>query len=428
MNRDEFIYVGGCDVGIKNLTFCVVRVPLTCTPATLLQHIDIVEMKLINIHQQPSSTKETPTDTNVPSCSHLNCSQLPKYFHAGNAIFYCERHFKKVETEEKRGHCWHWISSPEGPPNPPQRWKQARRKQKRLQNLTTVPDSDEEQQTEKEKKEKKQKLSLQNVAHPELERCGLCAKDLLYTQYSLWVGNPTDIPGVKYLPCCMACARNKNSSSSASTSASAPHDHYTTYPLRYEERQKQRQEGEPAQNGKEVILRGPPMTETECDLDAFVSFLYEREDEALWRTVDVMFIENQPARVNPRMKSIQMVLYGYCQWRIRQQKRGGRAVFVSPNLKWKMNMPDVKDDASYREHKQESVRSFLQWIDQTRPDQSQWAELVRKEKKRDDLCDAFWLLVSGFSQWKISPEQVVINQNQENHDDTRDDLSRGEMG
>ena len=91
-------------------------------------------------------------------------------------------------------------------------------------------------------------------------------------------------------------------------------------------------------------------------------------------------------------------------------------------------MPDVKDDASYREHKQESVRSFLQWIDQTRPDQSQWAELVRKEKKRDDLCDAFWLLVSGFSHWKISPEQVVINQNQENHDDTRDDLSRGEMG
>ena len=424
MNRKDFIYVGGCDVGIKNLTFCVVRVPLTCTPATLLQQTDIVEMKLINIHEQQqyqdaSSLPETESIPK-PTCSYSKCSQSPKYFHEGTTLLYCERHFKKIETDEKRTHCWHWVSSPEGPAKPPQRWKQARRKQKRLQNSTTVPDSDEdEEQTEKEKK---QTLSLQNVTHPELERCGSCGKNLLHTQYSLWVGaTPTDTPGVKFLPCCMACARNKNKNSPTSIS----HSHFATYPLRYEERQKQRQEGESSQSG---ILRGPPMTETECDLDAFVSFLYERDDGALWRNVDVMFIENQPARVNPRMKSIQMVLYGYCQWRIRQQKRGGRAVFVSPNLKWKMNMPDVKDDASYREHKQESVRSFLQWIDQTRPDQSQWAELVRREKKRDDLCDAFWLLVSGFSHWKISPEQVVINQNQENHDDTRDDLPRGEMG
>lgn len=414
MNREEFIYIGGCDVGIKNLTFCVVRIPFTTTPATLLQNIDIVELKLINIHQQQDTTTTSspthPSNPN-PTCSSAKCSQTPKYYHSGTTHLYCERHFKKLDTAEKQTYGWHWVSSPEGPSKPPQRWKQARRKQKRLQNTTTVIDSDEEE-NQSANNNKKQDLSLLGVAHMELERCGSCKKDLLHTQYSVWAGEFLETTkGVRFLPCCMACVRAKS-------------HQLRIFPLRYEEKQKQ---GESI-SGSE-ILRGPPMTETECHLDAFVSFLYEREDQALWRDVDVMFIENQPARVNPRMKSIQMVLYGYCQWKIRQQKRGGRAVFVSPNLKWKMNMPDVKDDASYREHKQESVRSFLQWIDQTRPDQTQWAELVRKEKKRDDLCDAFWLLVSGFSQWKISPEQVVIKQNQEDtNDDTRDDLSRGEVG
>ena len=94
-------------------------------------------------------------------------------------------------------------------------------------------------------------------------------------------------------------------------------------------------------------------------------------------------------------------------------------MFVSPNLKWKMNMPDIPEQATYRQHKQESVRTFLNWISQR--NETRWLELVEGEKKRDDLCDAFWLMISGWTNWKISILPIE-------DDDTTNSLSGGEMG
>jgi hypothetical protein len=98
-----------------------------------------------------------------------------------------------------------------------------------------------------------------------------------------------------------------------------------------------------------------------------------------------------------------------------------------------MNMPEMVENASYREHKKESVRTFLQWIEEHRRDQIIWAEKLRGETKRDDLCDAFWLMISGMSQWridnKISTTEVEQDQEQEEEDDdTRDSMSSGEVG
>lgn len=356
----EYIYLGGCDVGIKNLTFCFARIPFSSN-LPILDTIEITEMSLINLFQQNENEQ-----TDLPTCAKLCKGKVSWYNPITNEPF-CSRH-----TPD---HLWKYS------PTPITRIKP----KKRNRNQHQIEDSDNEQPP--------QTPTPTATLSPKKEKsiqCGQCHRDMTTTRYHRLIAFPIEkFKGYRYLPLCMKCQRNPMEG------IIWPPQHIISNP--------------------NTPLQGPNMTETEVIMNNLVQILHDKYQNC---EIDCMFIENQPTMMNPRMKSIQMILYAFFQSKIRKQN-GGRCMFVSPNLKWKMNMPDIPEQATYREHKQESVRTFLNWISKRK--ETRWLELVEGEKKRDDLCDAFWLMISGWTNWKISILPIE-------DDDTTNSLSGGEMG
>lgn len=362
----EFIYVGGCDVGIKNLTFCFARIPISHSQE-FIDKIEIDELILLNLLTSTESTQQTYTK---PSCVFQGkkpCKGLVKYYDATTKEMFCQRHINKSLS-----YIWHVIDKP---------ITKVHKKKKKTRSPVTI-DSDEEQLPENETPQCEDDLKI---------RCGSCEKVMNEIRFHRYIAYPLENNGFRYLPLCISCQRQGRHTEDSLVWPPISHSSY---------------------NKGDTLLCGPAETETEVIMNNLVTLLEERFKE---QPIDLMFIENQPTMMNPRMKSIQMILYAFFQRKINRMN-GGRCMFVSPNLKWKTNMPEIRDNATYREHKKESVRTFLQWIDEHRPDQSQWADLVKKEKKRDDLCDAFWLMISGLSNWKISLTR--LEQSNLQNDDT----------
>lgn len=307
--------IGGCDVGVRHLTFCFAKLPVTseCIKHNL-EHIEITDMIHIDL-------LESEQNITLPKCSH-SCSLPVRFWWNDN--FYCSRHGKTSPETER----WNYS---------PIRIKQVKKKQKGY--------------------------------------CGICKTNLLNVQR--YIAFPI-IEGYRYMPCCNSCIK-KNT------------------------------EGEiwPYKKVYHTELQGPQLSETEEIFSSLVNILHTKFKD---RTLDLMFIENQPTHMNPRMKSIQMILYGFFQSNIRTE-RGGRVCFVSPNQKWKANMPTISKQLGYKEHKKESINHFLQWAG-TRETHKHWLEWIQLQKKKDDLCDAFWLMISGIQNWNVSDNFLQINQNQ----------------
>lgn len=381
----EYLYMAGCDVGIRNLTICFARIPATPEGTSeILQKIEIDSMYLINLLEKDSQQVSIK-----PKCFEKSgktpCRSLVRYVSYGDEIrYYCERHRDKILDKRT---LWQYTDKPITKRN-------VRRKSvKRGKALTQVVDSDTEEGVLESK-------SVKELSKTGESYCGFCEKSMSGKQYHRWISycifDGDNFLGYRYLPFCVGCVRKGN----------IPEDAQLWPPTL----------GELVRTELKGELIGPSPTETEIIMDNLVEYLHDKFGSI---ELDLMFIENQPTMMNPRMKSIQMILYGFFQNKIRKE-RGGRCLFVSPNLKWKMNMPEIREDANYREHKKESVRTFIQWIDQHRLDQRRWLEYVLSEKKKDDLCDAFWLMISGMSNWKIS-KSPLVETNQERIENKDDD-------
>ena len=360
---NDFIYVGGCDVGIKNLTFCFARLPLSVsTSLDFIQKIEIEHLILFNLLTSTESNAQTYIKPTCAFQSKKPCKGLVKYYDASMNQPFCQRHMDDTSHS-----IWHVID------------KAITRvhKKKKHTRSPIIVDSDQEEEE-----------CLHPMPAPKIIlqiHCGGCEKMMNGTKFHRYIAYPLgENSGFRYLPLCISCQRKNRQP-----------DGSIVWPLTASSHR----------INENTILQGPLETETEIIMSNLVRLLDEKFSQ---QPIDMMFIENQPTMMNPRMKSIQMILYAFFQRKI-NPVNGGRCMFVSPNLKWKMNMPNIQDHATYREHKKESVRTFLQWIDEHRPDQSKWAELVKSEKKRDDLCDAFWLMITGLSNWKISPTRLEHN-------------------
>jgi hypothetical protein len=90
----------------------------------------------------------------------------------------------------------------------------------------------------------------------------------------------------------------------------------------------------------DVLDLQPPGRKSTMPLDALAVAIYRRLDAAwgAWAAVgheriDSVLIENQPSRINGRMKTVQMLIYGYFQMQRFYHNNVGEVVLVSARLK-----------------------------------------------------------------------------------------------
>ena len=121
-----------------------------------------------------------------------------------------------------------------------------------------------------------------------------------------------------------------------------------------------------------------------------IALLYEKFSDV---TYDTVLIENQPCMKNPTMKSIQMVLYSYF---VMQSYLEGKQVaikFVSASNKLKVphkaDVSHITATAKYMQNKKYVVVYARNYLDLTTTLNGKWIDVFEKEKKKDDLADAY---------------------------------------
>ena len=121
-----------------------------------------------------------------------------------------------------------------------------------------------------------------------------------------------------------------------------------------------------------------------------IALLYEKFGDVSYHTV---LIENQPCMKNPTMKSIQMILYSYF---VMQSYLEGREIdikFVSASnklkVKYKTDVSNIKTSSKYLQNKKYVVEYARNYLNMTRGYNEKWINVFEKEKKKDDLADAY---------------------------------------
>lgn len=112
-----------------------------------------------------------------------------------------------------------------------------------------------------------------------------------------------------------------------------------------------------------------------------------------------IWVENQPTLTNPTMKSIQMIV-ATALWSIFPS---AHIRWISPNLKWLAFQ--VQTTTNYRDHKNLSNERMKEWLETQahEKDRLEWLPVFLQHRKRDDLADAFWILIAGLYQWNPVP-------------------------
>lgn len=130
-------------------------------------------------------------------------------------------------------------------------------------------------------------------------------------------------------------------------------------------------------------------------------------------TCDKYGIENQPTMKNPKMKSIQMLLFSYLSY---FKANNNPIELVHPKMKLSLIDNITKDIIkSYPKNKQYKVTKKLGIIithyilDNEVINKDQWINLFKDKTKQDDLCDAFlhaYYVVYGKNS-KIEDEEFI---------------------
>ena len=112
--------------------------------------------------------------------------------------------------------------------------------------------------------------------------------------------------------------------------------------------------------------------------------------------VDVITIENQPAFKNPKMKSIQMIIYAYFNIRGRVDVSNSdnyikRILFLSASNKLKVQFDNkteitkkISTKNKYKKNKELAKLYCLEFLKD-----AEWVLFFENHKKRDDLADTY---------------------------------------
>ena len=131
--------------------------------------------------------------------------------------------------------------------------------------------------------------------------------------------------------------------------------------------------------------------------DLTIRLINELDNRPELLEADVITIENQPAFKNPKMKSIQMIIYTYFNIRGRidvlkdNLKYIDRILFLSASNKLKVNFEgksdienNLKVKDKYKRNKELAKLFCLEFLDK-----ENWKNFFNNHKKRDDLADTY---------------------------------------
>jgi hypothetical protein len=140
--------------------------------------------------------------------------------------------------------------------------------------------------------------------------------------------------------------------------------------------------------------------------DIILNLIGELDKRPYLLDVDVITIENQPAFKNPRMKSIQMIIYTYFNMRGRvdiknsvdthdsESKYINRILFLSASNKLKIKFEGKEEiekncdiTNKYKKNKELAKLFCLEYLN------PEWEVFFKNHKKRDDLADTFLMNV-----------------------------------
>lgn len=123
--------------------------------------------------------------------------------------------------------------------------------------------------------------------------------------------------------------------------------------------------------------------------------------------VDCITIENQPAMKNPKMKSIQMIIYSYFLMRSKVDKKRDdiRIMFLLATNKLKVNFDNeskngiineinTKHKDKYKRRKESAMKFAEYFIGEEKYQiDNKWMDIFQSHKKKDDLADTFLMNV-----------------------------------
>lgn len=146
------------------------------------------------------------------------------------------------------------------------------------------------------------------------------------------------------------------------------------------------------ENVKEIVKKDSKGTMDDLTL----RLIDELDNRKHLLEADVITIENQPAFKNPKMKSVQMIIYTYFNIRGRTDVKKkenyiDRILFLSASNKLKIKF-EGKDDVEkkvstkdkYKKNKELAKLFCLEFLED-----ENWKTFFMEHKKRDDLADTF---------------------------------------
>ena len=119
--------------------------------------------------------------------------------------------------------------------------------------------------------------------------------------------------------------------------------------------------------------------------------------------LDYVVIENQPVLKNPRMKSVQMIIFSFFLFLTEKVNINHKVVLFNPSTKLKIyDGPEVKCDKKnkYAVRKYLSVEYTKYFLGKDEQN-SGWIDFFNKSKKQDDLADSYLQALTYYSKLKL---------------------------
>jgi len=108
--------------------------------------------------------------------------------------------------------------------------------------------------------------------------------------------------------------------------------------------------------------------------------------------LDFVIIENQPVLKNPKMKSVQMIIYSYFLFLKEEKKLKHKLILFNARAKLKIyDGPEIicKQKNKYSQRKFLSVEYTKYFLNKDSYNKKNWSEIFNKSKKQDDLADSY---------------------------------------
>lgn len=150
----------------------------------------------------------------------------------------------------------------------------------------------------------------------------------------------------------------------------------------------------------------PPINTLSFRLYEKLDALWSSLEQAGFKYIDVVLIENQPVRVSGAMKSIQLLIYGYYQMRKYLEGNVEEVILYAPHNKLKehtkiIDVPEVVGKKNKRAHYIVNKKKAVAYMHQYIQNCNILREQMSTNKKQDDLADALiqglaWVRKQGY--------------------------------